>query len=125
MEEKSLKSLQDVDLSPDWFPIILLKKVPFFALVWGWRNPVKWRNVEPAGVEPASKHMPNMLSTCVFLYWFSGISRKRTNLLIPNLLWFSSGTHSVHQLILPFVDSAAGTAADSLPGGYKGYLISD
>ena len=81
--------------------------------------------VEPAGVEPASKHMPNMLSTCVFLYWFSETSRKRTNLLIPNLLWFSSGTHSLHQLILPFVDSAAGTAADSLPGGYKGYLISD
>ena len=24
--------------------------------------------VEPAGVEPASKHMPNKLSTCVFLY---------------------------------------------------------
>jgi len=24
--------------------------------------------VEPAGVEPASKHMPDKLSTCVFLH---------------------------------------------------------
>ena len=49
MEEKSLKSLQDVDLSPDWFPIFPLKRVPFFAMEWGWRNPVKWRIVEKGG----------------------------------------------------------------------------
>ena len=125
MEEKPLKSLQDVDLSPEWFPFILLKRVPFFALVWGWRNPVKWRNVEPAGVEPASKHMPDKLSTCLFLDWISGAGRARTNLLAPYLFWFSSRTHSGHKPIPLFVDSAAGTATGSLPGGYKGCLISD
>ncbi len=41
------------------------------------------RRVEPAGVEPASKHMPDKLSTCVFQDWFSGCSRTRTYLLHP------------------------------------------
>ncbi len=38
-------------------------------------------SVEPAGVEPASKHMPDKLSTCLFLYYFSKNSWNRTNLL--------------------------------------------
>ena len=81
--------------------------------------------VEPAGVEPASKHMPDKLSTCLFRYWISGISRNRTNLLFPYLFEFSTSDHSVPKLIPLFVDSAAGTATGSLPGGYKGCLISD
>ena len=81
--------------------------------------------VEPAGVEPASKHMPDKLSTCLFPYWISGASRNRTNQLSPYLLWFSSHARSEHEPIPLFVDSAAGTATGSLPGGYKGCLISD
>lgn len=81
--------------------------------------------VEPAGVEPASKHMPDKLSTCLFLHWFSGNSRNRTNLLFPYLLRFSTSDHSALKLIPLFVDSAAGTATGGLPGGYKGCLISD
>ncbi len=41
------------------------------------------------------------------------------------LLRFSSCAHSEHKPIRLFVDSAAGTATGSLPGGYKGCLISD
>lgn len=37
------------------------------------------RGVEPAGFEPASKHMPDKLSTCVFLDWISEVGRTRTN----------------------------------------------
>lgn len=37
--------------------------------------------VEPAGVEPASKHMPDKLSTCLFRNWISENSQNRTNLL--------------------------------------------
>ena len=44
--------------------------------------------VEPAGVEPASKHMPDMLSTCLLRNLISGGGRNRTNLLPPYLLWF-------------------------------------
>ena len=81
--------------------------------------------VEPAGVEPASKHMPDKLSTCLFLHWISGSSRSRTNLLLPYLLKFSSTDHSAPQPIPFLFDSAAGMVTGDLPGGYKGCLISD
>ncbi len=106
---------------PKYFPVRPGKKIKQ-------QNPCVARVllfVEPAGVEPASKHMPDKLSTCLFLDWISGASRARTNLLAPYLFWFSSRTHSGHKPIPLFVDSAAGTATGSLPGGYKGCLISD
>ena len=42
--------------------------------------------VESAGFEPASKHIPDKLSTCLFLYCISGSCRNRTNQHPPNLL---------------------------------------
>lgn len=42
--------------------------------------------VEPAGFEPASKHMPNKLSTCVFLNLISEECRNGTNLQTSYLL---------------------------------------
>ncbi len=42
--------------------------------------------VEPAGFEPASKHMPNKLSTCVFLNLISEDCRNGTNLQTSYLL---------------------------------------
>jgi hypothetical protein len=45
--------------------------------------------------------------------------------LFPYLLEFSSHARSEHEPIPLFVDSAAGTATGGLPGGYKGYLITD
>lgn len=44
------------------------------------------RRVEPAGFEPASKHMPNKLSTCVFLNLISEECRNGTNLQTSYLL---------------------------------------
>ena len=39
--------------------------------------------VDPLGVEPRSKHMPDKLSTCLFRHWISEVSRSRTNQLNP------------------------------------------
>ncbi len=39
---------------------------------------IRYLTVEPAGVEPASEQVTNLLSTCVFLYWFSSCDRERT-----------------------------------------------
>ena len=39
--------------------------------------------VEPAGFEPASKHMPDKLSTCLSRNLISGSSQNRANLLLP------------------------------------------
>jgi len=44
--------------------------------------------VEPAGVEPASKHMPNKLSTCLFRDRLSETGQNRTNLPVSYLLEF-------------------------------------
>lgn len=41
--------------------------------------------VEPAGVEPASKHMPDKLSTCLFPDLISGRGRTGTYQPLPYL----------------------------------------
>jgi|GEM_PF-4726457 len=59
--------------------------------------------VEPAGFEPASKHMPNKLSTCVFRNRFSGSGQNRTNLQLPYLLLFHTYNTAIASTILLLV----------------------
>lgn len=60
--------------------------------------------VEPAGVEPASKHMPDKLSTCLSRNWISGIGRNRANQLHPYTALVSSRKRSNYETILLIVE---------------------
>ena len=44
--------------------------------------------VEPPGFEPGSKHMPDKLSTCLFLNWILEACRNGTNQPASQPLWF-------------------------------------